>query len=82
MVRGKSLVSGGQSDEGGVHLELDDGGKVNNRRFRAALWDPSADAESNMAASGDPIAWPQLGGQAIRPDGDPRGSRNTGSENG
>lgn len=65
-----------------LHLLSDDGGKVNNRRFRAALWDPSADAESNMAASGDPIAWPQLGGQAIRPDGDPRGSRNTGSENG
>ena len=65
-----------------LHLLSEDGGKVNNRRFRAALWDPSADAESNMAASGDPIAWPQLGGQAIRPDGDPRGSRNTGSENG
>ena len=54
---------------------------VNNRRFRAALWDVEADADSNMAACGDPIAWPQLGGQAIRPDGDPRGSGNTGSEN-
>ncbi|MGB0630703.1 MAG: SDR family NAD(P)-dependent oxidoreductase [Alphaproteobacteria bacterium] len=65
-----------------LHLLSEDGGTVNNRRFRAALWDPSADAETNMGKSGDPIAWPQLGGQAIRPDGDPRGNRNTGSENG
>ena len=65
-----------------LHLLSEDGGAVNNRRFRAALWDASADAETNMEASGDPIAWPQLGGKAIRPDGDPRGNRNTGSENG
>ena len=65
-----------------LHLLSDEGGKVNNRRFRAAIWDASADVETNLAASGDPIAWPQLGGQAIRPDGDPRGNGNTGSEHG
>lgn len=63
-------------------LLSDDGAAINNRRFRAALWDTSADRETNLDVSGDPIAWPQLGGQAIRPDGDPRGNRNTGSENG
>lgn len=65
-----------------LHLLSDEGAAINNRRFRAALWDPSADGSANVAASGDPIAWPQLGGQAIRPDDDPRGSGNTGAENG
>ena len=65
-----------------LHLVSEEGGAVNNRRFRAALWDPANDAAVNMEASGDPIAWPQLGGQAIRPKGDPRGNRNTGRENG
>lgn len=65
-----------------LHLLSDDGAAINNRRFRAALWDPSADASENVETCGDPIAWPQLGGQAIRPDDDPRGNRNTGSENG
>ena len=64
-----------------LHLLSEGGGKVNNRRFRAALWNPFAEPQSNLAASGDPIAWSQLGGQAIRPDGDPRGNGNTGSEN-
>jgi hypothetical protein len=65
-----------------LYLLSDDGSNVNNRRFRAALWDPFATPDSNLDTCGDPIAWPQLGGQAIRPDGDPRANRNTGSENG
>ena len=65
-----------------LHLLSDDGAAINNRRFRAALWDTSASNAANVNASGDPIAWPQLGGQAIRPTGDPRGNSNTGSENG
>ena len=65
-----------------LHLLSEDGSSVNNRRFRAALWDPKLDANTNLKKSGDPIAWPQLGGKAIRPQGDPRGNRNTGSEGG
>ena len=65
-----------------LHLLSEDGSSVNNRRFRAALWDPELDANTNLKKSGDPIAWPQLGGKAIRPQGDPRGNRNTGSEGG
>lgn len=65
-----------------LHLLSDDGAAINNRRFRAALWDTAANNSANVKASGDPIAWPQLGGQAIRPKDDPRGNSNTGSENG
>ena len=65
-----------------LHLLSEDGSSVNNRRFRAALWDPELDANTNLKKSGDPIAWPQLGGKAIRPQGDPRGNGNTGSEGG
>ena len=64
-----------------LQLVSDEGGKVNNRRFRAALWDTSIGPDENLRACGDPIAWPQLGGKAIRPDGDPRGNSNTGNEN-
>lgn len=65
-----------------LHLVSEDGGSINNRRFRAALWDTTADAAQNFETCGDPIAWPQLGGKAIRPDDDPRGNSNTGNENG
>ena len=65
-----------------LHLVSDDGGSINNRRFRAALWDITVDAAKNIENCGDPIAWPQLGGKAIRPDDDPRGNSNTGNENG
>tara|TARA_R110000868_G_scaffold29889_15_gene111092 strand:- start:766 stop:1632 length:867 start_codon:yes stop_codon:yes gene_type:complete len=65
-----------------LHLVSDEGAAINNRRFRAALWDTAADSAANIAASGAPIAWPQLGGQAIRPADAPRGNRNTGAENG
>ena len=65
-----------------LHLVSDDGGNLNDRRFRAALWDTAIDAAKNVETSGDPIAWPQLGGKTIRPADDPRGNRNTGNENG
>jgi NAD(P)-dependent dehydrogenase (short-subunit alcohol dehydrogenase family) len=55
-----------------LHLLSDEGAAINNRRFRAALWDTAADNAANVETSGAPIAWPQLGGQAIHPDGDPR----------
>ncbi|CAN0556867.1 unnamed protein product, partial [Laminaria digitata] len=64
-----------------LHLVSDDGGAINNRRFRAALWDTHLDPAENLANCGDPIAWPQLGGKTIRPDNDPRGTKNTGVEN-
>lgn len=65
-----------------LHLVSDDASAINDRRFRAALWDTAIDAAENAEICGDPIAWPQLGGKAIRPDDDPRGNRNTGNENG
>lgn len=65
-----------------LHLVSDDGGSINNRRFRAALWDTAAEPAVNLHNCGDPIAWPQLGGKTIRPDDDPRGSGNSGNENG
>lgn len=57
-----------------LHLLSDEGAAINNRRFRAALWNTSADNAANVETCGAPIAWPQLGGQAIHPDGDPRDS--------
>ena len=51
-----------------------EGDLVNDRRIRAALWDQNADMTTNLAKAGAPIAWPQLGGQAIHPEGDPRGN--------
>lgn len=65
-----------------LQLVSDDSGAINNRRFRAALWDTAIDPAENIEKCGDPIAWPQLGGKAIRPDDDPRGNKNTGNENG
>jgi len=65
-----------------LHLLSDDASDINDRRFRAAMWDTAIDATKNVEISGDPIAWPQLGGKTIRPADDPRGNRNTGNENG
>ncbi|MFT7572477.1 MAG: NAD(P)-dependent dehydrogenase (short-subunit alcohol dehydrogenase family) [Paracoccaceae bacterium] len=65
-----------------LQLVSDEGGAINNRRFRAALWNTAIDAAENIKNCGDPIAWPQLGGKTIRPDDDPRGNKNTGNENG
>ena len=42
---------------------------VNGRRFIAARWDPSKPSEQAAATAGAPIAWPQLGKQAIMPAG-------------
>ena len=39
---------------------------VNNMRFRAALFDPDLPPEQAAEAAGAPVAWPQLGNQAIR----------------
>lgn len=38
---------------------------VNGRRFRAALFDPALPPEEAAEAAGAPIAWRDLGGQAI-----------------
>lgn len=38
---------------------------VNGRRFRAALFDPNLPPEEAAEASGAPVAWRDLGGQAI-----------------
>ena len=39
--------------------------QVNGRRFRAALFDPALSPEKAAEASGAPVAWRDLGGQAI-----------------
>ncbi len=51
-----------------VWLASDESEAVNGQRFLAALWDPTADVEANIAAAGAPLAWQQLGAQAIYPD--------------
>ena len=49
-----------------VWLASDASNGVNNMRFRAALFDPDVAPEQAAEASGAPVAWPQLGNQAIR----------------
>ncbi len=49
-----------------VWLASDASDGVNNLRFRAALFDPAVPPEQAAAAAGAPVAWPQLGNQAIR----------------
>jgi 3-oxoacyl-[acyl-carrier protein] reductase len=49
-----------------VWLASDAANAVNNMRFRAALFDPDATPEAAAEASGAPVAWPQLGNQALR----------------
>ena len=39
--------------------------QVNGRRFRAALFDPALPPEQAAEAAGAPVAWRELGGQAI-----------------
>ncbi len=46
----------------------DDSDGVNGMRFIAALWDPELDREARIETAGAPVAWPQLGSQAIFPD--------------
>ena len=47
-------------------LASDSSDGVNNMRFRAALFDPDLPPEQAAEAAGAPVAWPQLGNQAIR----------------
>ena len=56
-----------------LYLVSEEGGELNGRRIRAALWDPNRSSGENLGRAEAPIAWPQLGGQAIHPQGDPRG---------
>ena len=49
-----------------VWLASDAADGVNNMRFRAALFDPEKPLEQGADAAGAPVAWPQLGNQAIR----------------
>ena len=49
-----------------VWLASDAADGVNNMRFRAALFDPDQPLEQGAEAAGAPVAWPQLGNQAIR----------------
>ncbi len=49
-----------------VWLASDASDGVNNMRFRAALFDPDLPPEQAAEASGAPVAWPQLGNQALR----------------
>ena len=54
-----------------LHLVSEEGGAINDRRIRAALWDPNRSSRENLERAGAPIAWPQLGGQSIHPQGNP-----------
>ena len=49
-----------------VWLASDASDGVNNMRFRAGLFDPAVAPERAAEAAGAPVAWPQLGNQAIR----------------
>lgn len=51
-----------------VWLCSDDSDGVNSMRFRAALWDTSLDRDARIEKAGAPVAWTQLGAQAIYPD--------------
>ena len=62
------LVQPGVMSAPVVWLASDASNGVNNMRFRGALWDPDVPVEQAIEASGAPVAWPQLGAQAIRMD--------------
>jgi NAD(P)-dependent dehydrogenase (short-subunit alcohol dehydrogenase family) len=49
-------------------LLSDEAADVSGRRFIAARWDPSLPGKQASLACGDPIGWPQLGGQTRFPD--------------
>ena len=51
-----------------VWLSSDDADGVSSRRFVAAAWDASLDRDARIAKAGAPVAWTQLGAQAIYPD--------------
>ena len=51
-----------------VWLCSDDSDGINGMRFIAALWDPALPRAARIEKAGAPIAWPQLGAQAIFPE--------------
>lgn len=51
-----------------VWLCSDDADGVSSTRFIATLWDKSLDRDARMDRAGAPVAWTQLGAQAIYPD--------------
>ncbi len=53
-------------------LASDDSDGVNGMRFIAALWDPDLPRAERIEKAGAPAAWPQLGTQAIYPEGQDR----------
>lgn len=50
-----------------VWLASTDSDGVNGMRFIAAQWDASLPREERIARAGAPVAWPQLGSQAVYP---------------
>ena len=52
-----------------VWLASDASSNVNGRRFIAVDWDEDLPLEERLRKAGAPAAWPQLGQQAIQPDG-------------
>ena len=48
-----------------VWLASDESAGVNGRRFIGYYWDESLSIEERLEKAGAPIAWPQLGRQAI-----------------
>lgn len=50
-------------------LVSDAGGATSGRRFIAATWDPDIPPAEAAAASGSPIAWPELKGTVVWPGG-------------
>ncbi len=53
-----------------VWLASEASAAINGMRLQAALWEAGRSPEENVAAAGAPVAWQQLGAQAIRPDRD------------
>lgn len=51
-----------------VWLCSKDSDGINGMRFIAALWDGAKSRKENIETAGAPVAWPQLGAQAIYPD--------------
>jgi 3-oxoacyl-[acyl-carrier protein] reductase len=54
-----------------VWLASNDSDGINGMRFLAALWDPSLPRDERIEKAGAPVAWPQLGAQAIQPEARP-----------
>jgi NAD(P)-dependent dehydrogenase (short-subunit alcohol dehydrogenase family) len=49
-------------------LASDASNNITNRRIVARDWNASLSDEENLAAAGDPCAWPNVGKKAFRPD--------------